>query len=40
LAVIEAKRRDLHYTAGVAQAKDYAGKLQYGLRIAQRFKDL
>lgn len=28
LAVIEAKRRDLHYTEGVAQAKDYADKLQ------------
>ena len=28
LAVIEAKRRDADYTEGVAQAKDYAGKLQ------------
>lgn len=28
LAVIEAKRRDLDYTEGVAQAKNYAGKLQ------------
>ncbi len=28
LAVIEAKRRDAHYTAGVGQAKDYAGRLQ------------
>ncbi len=28
LAIIEAKKRDLHYTLGVAQAKDYAGKLQ------------
>src|ERR1700682_5973768 len=27
LAVIEAKKRDLDYTEGVAQAKDYAGKL-------------
>ena len=26
LAIIEAKKRDLHYTEGVAQAKDYAGK--------------
>jgi type I restriction enzyme R subunit len=28
IAVIEAKKRDLHYTEGVAQAKDYAGRLQ------------
>lgn len=28
LAVIEAKARDKYYTAGVGQAKDYAGKLQ------------
>ena len=28
LAVVEAKRRDLSYTEGVAQAKDYAGRLQ------------
>ena len=28
VAVIEAKKRDLDYTEGVAQAKDYAGKLQ------------
>ena len=28
LAVIEAKRRDDHYTKGVGQAKKYAGKLQ------------
>ena len=28
LAVIEAKARDKHYTEGVGQAKDYAGKLQ------------
>ncbi|WP_226390334.1 EcoAI/FtnUII family type I restriction enzme subunit R [Penaeicola halotolerans] len=28
LAVIEAKARDKHYTEGVSQAKDYAGKLQ------------
>ena len=28
LAVIEAKKRDSDYTEGVAQAKDYAGKLQ------------
>ena len=28
LAVIEAKKRDSHYTAGVGQAKDYADKLQ------------
>ncbi len=28
LAVIEAKKRDLYYTEGVAQAKDYAGRLQ------------
>lgn len=28
LAIVEAKKRDLHYTEGVAQAKDYAGKLQ------------
>lgn len=28
VAIIEAKKRDLHYTEGVAQAKDYAGKLQ------------
>jgi len=28
LAIIEAKKRDLHYTEGVAQAKDYASKLQ------------
>src|SRR4051812_32486126 len=28
LAVIEAKKRDCHCTEGVAQAKDYAGKLQ------------
>ena len=27
IAVIEAKKRDLHYTEGVAQAKDYAGRL-------------
>ena len=27
LAIIEAKKRDLHYTEGVAQAKDYAGRL-------------
>lgn len=27
IAVIEAKRRDVHYTEGVAQAKDYAGRL-------------
>jgi type I restriction enzyme, R subunit len=40
LAVIEAKRENLHYTEGVAQAKDYAGRLQIrhtystnGLRI-------
>src|ERR1019366_7103666 len=40
LAVIEAKKKDLDYTEGVAQAKDYAGKLQIrytystnGLRI-------
>ena len=28
LAVIEAKPRDEYYTKGVAQAKDYAGRLQ------------
>lgn len=28
LAVIEGKKRDLHYTEGVTQAKDYAGRLQ------------
>lgn len=28
LAVIEGKKRDLDYTEGVAQAKDYAGRLQ------------
>lgn len=28
LAVVEAKRRDLPYTEGVAQAKDYAQRLQ------------
>lgn len=28
LAIIEAKKRDSDYTEGVAQAKDYAGKLQ------------
>jgi type I restriction enzyme R subunit len=28
LAVIEAKAKDKHYTEGVGQAKDYAGKLQ------------
>jgi len=28
LAVIEAKRDDSHYTEGVGQAKDYAGRLQ------------
>ncbi len=28
LAVIEVKKRDSDYTEGVAQAKDYAGKLQ------------
>ena len=28
LAIVEAKKRDRHYTEGVAQAKDYAGKLQ------------
>ena len=28
LAVVEAKRRDWDYTEGVAQAKDYAGRLQ------------
>lgn len=28
LAVIEAKKRDSYYTEGVAQAKDYTGKLQ------------
>lgn len=28
IAVIEAKKRDLHYTEGVGQAKDYAGRLQ------------
>ncbi|MGN6531793.1 MAG: type I restriction enzyme HsdR N-terminal domain-containing protein, partial [Ginsengibacter sp.] len=28
VAIIEAKKRDLDYTEGVAQAKDYAGKLQ------------
>jgi type I restriction enzyme R subunit len=28
LAVIEAKKRDLHYSEGVAQAKEYADKLQ------------
>ena len=28
LAVIEGKKRDLDYTEGVTQAKDYAGKLQ------------
>ena len=40
VAVIEAKKRDLHYTEGVGQAKDYAGRLQIrytystnGLRI-------
>ncbi len=27
LAIIEAKKRDAHYTEGVAQAKDYAGRL-------------
>ncbi len=27
LAVVEAKKRDLHYTEGVGQAKDYAGRL-------------
>ncbi|HYV94011.1 MAG TPA: DEAD/DEAH box helicase family protein [Chitinophagales bacterium] len=27
LAVVEAKKRDCHYTEGVAQAKDYAGRL-------------
>lgn len=40
LAVVEAKKRDCHYTEGVGQAKDYADKLQVrftystnGLRI-------
>ena len=40
IAVIEAKKRDLDYTEGVGQAKDYAGRLQVrftystnGLRI-------
>jgi type I restriction enzyme R subunit len=40
LAIIEAKKRDCHYTEGVSQAKDYADKLQVrftystnGLRI-------
>ncbi|OFY63865.1 MAG: restriction endonuclease subunit R [Bacteroidetes bacterium RIFCSPLOWO2_02_FULL_36_8] len=28
LAIVEAKKRDSDYTEGVAQAKDYAGKLQ------------
>ena len=28
IGIIEAKKRDLHYTEGVAQAKDYAGRLQ------------
>jgi len=28
LAVIEAKKRDLHYTEGVSQAKDYANRIQ------------
>lgn len=28
IGVIEAKKRDAHYTEGVAQAKDYAGRLQ------------
>lgn len=28
IAVVEAKKRDLHYTEGVAQAKDYADRLQ------------
>ncbi len=42
LAVIEAKKRDLHYTEGVGQAKNYAEKLEIrfayatnGLRIYQ-----
>ena len=42
LAIIEAKKRDLYYTEGVGQAKDYAGRLniQYtystnGLEIYQ-----
>ncbi len=40
IGIIEAKKRDSHYTEGVAQAKDYAGRLQVrftfstnGLRI-------
>lgn len=40
IALIEAKKRELHYTEGVGQAKDYAGRLQVrytystnGLRI-------
>ena len=28
IGIIEAKKRDSHYTEGVAQAKDYAGRLQ------------
>ncbi len=41
LAVIEAKKRDLHYTSGVAQAKDYAGKITNTLYLQhQWFTDL
>lgn len=28
IGIVEAKKRDSHYTEGVAQAKDYAGRLQ------------
>lgn len=42
IGIIEAKKRDLHYTEGVAQAKDYAGRLEVrftfstnGLKIYQ-----
>ena len=42
LAVVEAKKRDLHYTEGLPQAKDYAERLNVrftyatnGLKIYQ-----